>query len=209
MTRVLLALLVTFIAASAVAVDGIALNIGPVVSNLDPADPTYGDRFLTPGTAVGLAVDVDTPGILGFRISGEYFWKNSSPSGWDGEISAVLVSAMPSVTFEPFSGFRTFACAGAVYVTGTYKGTDDFGAYVEAEGNTVGFGFSLGFEIPLLPPVSGRLEYRHSFADLKTDNAIIDGSSSTVYPAETTDMGYSQFCITFPVSIFGSEGSIF
>jgi len=208
MTRLLCLALLPVLATAASASDGVALNVGPIVSNLAPVDSAYSDRFLTPGTAAGLVVDVDTPGVLGFRITGEYFWKNSSPSGWDGEISAVMVSAMPSVTIEPLRGFEVFACAGAVYISGTYKGTDDFGDYVEADGNTVGFGFSLGFEVPLLRPVSGRLEYRHSFADLKTDNALIDGSTSMVYPAEVTDMGYSQFCISFPVSVFGGEGSI-
>jgi hypothetical protein len=189
--------------------DGIGLSLGPLVSNLAPADSAYGDRFLTPGATAGFAADLEAPGVLGFRVTGEYFWKGSSPAGWDGEVKAVIVSAMPTVTIEPMAGFQAFAGVGAVFMSGSYRGTDDFGEYVEADGSTVGFGFSLGFEIPILAPVSGVLEYRHVFADLKTDHAVIDGQSATVYPPSETDTGYSQFCISFPVNLFGTDGSIF
>lgn len=193
----------------AVVAEGIGLSLGPLVSNLAPSDSAYNDRFLTPGATLGLAAGLRAPGPLGFRVTGEYFRKGSSPAGWDGEVSAIIVSAMPTVTVEPLRGFRTFAGIGAVFMSGSYSGTDDFGSYVEAEGSTVGFGFSLGFEIPILAPVSGVLEYRHVFADLKTDHAVIDGASATVYPASETDMGYSQFCIAFPVSLFGTDGALF
>ncbi len=189
--------------------DGISISAGPMISNLAPMDSVYENRFLTPGTSVGLAVDIDAPGILDFRISGEYFWKNSSPIGWDGELNAFLISIMPLVKYEVFNRFSIFAGAGGVFITGKYSGTDDFGEFVEAEGNSAGFTFSLGAEVVLAGPLSGRLEYRRSFAGFKTDNAIIDGQESSIYPAAEADLGSSQFCVAFPVSLFGGSGSIF
>lgn len=189
--------------------DGISVSAGPMISNLEPSDASYGERFLTPGTTIGLAVDIDAPGILDFRVSGEYFWKNSSQTGWDGELSAFLISIMPLASYHLMKDFSVFAGAGGVFIAGEYKGSDDFGEYVEADGSVAGFAFAIGAEVVLVGPISGRLEYRRSFADLKTDNAVIDGVASTVYPAAETDLGNSQFCITFPVSIFGSEESIF
>ena len=189
--------------------DGITISVGPMVSNLAPMDSVYENRFLTPGTSAGLAVDIDAPGLLDFRLTGEYFWKNSSPIGWDGELRAFLISIMPLVEYEVFNKFSVFAGTGGVFITGKYSGTDDFGEFVEASGNSAGFAFSVGAEVVIAGPISGRLEYRRSFADIKTDNAVIDGNESSVYPAVETDLGSSQFCITFPVSLFGSEGSIF
>ena len=189
--------------------DGISISVGPMISNLAPMDSVYENRFLTPGTSAGLAVDIDAPGILDFRITGEYFWKSSSPIGWDGELSAFLISIMPLAKYEVFNKFSVFAGAGGVFITGKYRGTDDFGEFVETEGNSAGFTFSVGAEVVLAGPLSGRLEYRRSFADFKTDNAIIDGEESSVYPAAEADLGSSQFCITFPVSLFGGSRSIF
>lgn len=189
--------------------DGISVSAGPMISNLAPMDSVYENRFLTPGTSVGLAVDIDAPGILDFRITGEYFWKDSSPIGWDGELSAFLISIMPLAKYEVFNKFSVFAGAGGVFITGQYSGTDDFGEFVEIEGNSAGFAFSVGAEVILAGPLSGRLEYRRSFADFKTDNAIIEGEESSVYPAAEADLGSSQFCITFPVSLFGGSRSIF
>ncbi|MCK5114999.1 MAG: outer membrane beta-barrel protein [Candidatus Aegiribacteria sp.] len=200
-------LMLCFLQASAF--DGISVSVGPMISNLAPMDSVYENRFLTPGTSVGLAVDIDAPGILDFRLSGEYFWKNSSPIGWDGELSAFLISIMPLVKYEVFNRFSLFAGAGGVFITGKYSGTDDFGEFVEAEGNSAGFTFSVGAEVVLAGPLSGRLEYRRSFAGFKTDNAIIDGQESSIYPAAEADLGSSQFCVTFPVSLFGGSGSIF
>ncbi len=188
--------------------DGISVSVGPMISNLAPTDSIYENRFLTPGTSAGLAVDIDAPGILDFRLTGEYFWKKSSPIGWDGDVHAFLISIMPMAKYELFDRFSVFAGAGGVFITGKYKGTDDFGEFIEAEGNSAGFMFSVGAEVLIAGPVSGRLEYRRSFADLKTDNAVIDGVESSVYPAAETDLGSSQFCISIPVNIFGSEGSI-
>jgi opacity protein-like surface antigen len=180
-----------------------------MISNLAPMDSVYKNRFLTPGTSAGLAVDIDAPGILDFRITGEYFWKNSSPTGWDGELSAFLISIMPLAEYNVFKKFSVFAGVGGVFITGKYRGTDDFGEFVEVDGSSAGFALSVGAEVILVGPLTGRLEYRRSFANIKMDNAVIDGVESSVYPAVESDLGSSQFCITFPVSLFGSEGSIF
>lgn len=204
----LLPALLVLCASAAVADKGIEVRVGPMISNLAPVDSVYENRFLTPGTSAGLVVDVDSPGILDFRVTGEYFWKNSSPTGWDGEVSALLVSVMPLARFQPFRKFHVFAGAGGVYISGSYSGTDDFGEFVEAEGSSAGFIFSLGAEVVLAGPLSGRLEYRRSFADFKTDNAVIDGRESSIYPAAEADLGSSQFCITFPLSLFGGEESL-
>lgn len=213
MTRVVLPslpLLLLLSASSPVsALEGIEVSAGPMISNLSPLDSSYEDRFLTPGTSAGISLDVDAPGLLDFRISGEYFWKNSSPTGWDGEISAWLVSVMPLVEYELLRSFHVFAGAGGTYISGRYSGTDDFGEYVEVEGTSAGFTMAFGAEVILAGPLSGRLEYRRSFADFKTDNAVIDGNESSVYPAAEADLGSSQFCITFPVSLFGGRESIF
>ncbi len=189
--------------------DGISFSAGPMISNLEPLDASYGERFLTPGTSAGLVVDIDAPGILDFRVSGEYFWKNSSQTGWDGELSAFLISIMPVASYYLMKDFSVFAGVGGTFITADYRGSDDFGEYVEADGSAAGFAFAIGAEVVLVGPISGRLEYRRCVADLKTDNALIDGLESTVYPAVENDLSNSQFCITFPVSIFGSEESIF
>lgn len=201
-------ILIAMFAAAAPSNEGIEIRVGPMISNLSPVDSVYENRFLTPGTSAGLVVDVNSPGLLDFRVTGEYFWKNSSPTGWDGEVSAFLVSVMPLVRFEPFRKFHVFAGAGGVYISGSYSGTDDFGEFVEAEGSSAGFILSLGTEVVLAGPLSGRLEYRRSFADFRTDNAVVDGQEASIYPAAEADLGSSQFCITFPVSLFGGKESL-
>ncbi|MFO8183917.1 MAG: hypothetical protein R6U39_07050 [Candidatus Aegiribacteria sp.] len=201
-------LLIAVFASTAHSNEGIEIRVGPMISNLAPVDTVYENRFLTPGTSAGLVVDVDSPGLLDFRVTGEYFWKNSSPTGWDGEVSAFLVSVMPLARFEPMRKFHVFAGAGGVYISGSYSGTDDFGEFVEAEGSSAGFILSLGAEVVLVGPISGRLEYRRSFADFRTDNAVIDGQVASIYPAAEADLGSSQFCITFPVSLFGGKESL-
>lgn len=112
MTRLLCLVLLPVLATAASASDGVALNVGPIVSNLAPVDSAYSDRFLTPGTAAGLVVDVDTPGVLGFRITGEYFWKNSSPSGWDGEIDPLPQGGSHKLAGALFDSLRSPAPAG-------------------------------------------------------------------------------------------------
>lgn len=196
-------------ASSAFSIEGLSVTVGPMVSNLAPVDSVYENRFLTPGTSAGLSVDVNAPGILGFRVTGEYFWKNSSPTGWDGELDAFIVSVMPVLKQNVYRRLSVFAGGGGVYISGSYSGSDDFGDYIEVEGGSAGFILSAGIEVGLAGPVYGRLEYRRSFADFKTDNAVIDGVESQVYPAAEADLGSSQFCITFPVSLFGDGNSIF
>lgn len=207
--KIISTIVLLFCLSQAFGFDGISISAGPMISNLAPMDSVYENRFLTPGTSVGLAVDIDAPGILDFRVSGEYFWKSSSPIGWDGELSAFLISIMPLAKYEVFSRLSVFAGAGGVFITGKYSGTDDFGEFVEAEGNSAGFTFSVGAEVVLAGPLSGRLEYRRSYAGFKTDNVIIDGQESSIYPAAEADLGSSQFCVTFPLSLFGGPGSIF
>ncbi len=204
----MLLLLIASAAAPVLADGGLVVSAGPVLSNLSPESDRYRDRFLTPGTSAGLAVELDAPGALSFLLTGEYFWKGSSPSGWDGELDAVLVSAMPVVQLPLVERFGLFAGGGAVYVSGSYSGTDDFGNYVEASGSTVGFGLTVGLDVSIVPPLSGRLEYRHAFADLRTDRADIDGQETSIYPAVESDLGYSQLCLTFPLSVLGEEGSV-
>jgi len=189
--------------------DDIELSVGPMVSNLVPMDASYGERFLTPGTSTGISVDVDAPGPLAFRITGEYFWKHSSPTGWDGSVDAWLVSVMPMVERRLLGQLSVFAGAGGTYVSGNYSGTDDFGEFVEVSGSSAGFVAGLGVQVKLAGPLSGRLEYRRSFVGFKTDNAVVDGRESTIYPPTEIDLGSSQFCMTFPVSIFGGGDSVF
>ena len=78
-TTVPIILLLLISVSQSYAFDGISVSAGPMISNLAPADSVYENRFLTPGTSAGLAVDIDAPGILSFRITGEYFWKKLWP----------------------------------------------------------------------------------------------------------------------------------
>jgi len=188
--------------------DEIDISLGPMIGSLAPMDSVYEERFLTPGTSLGLALDIDAPGIVDFRVTGEYFWKDSSPIGWDGELKALIVSVMPTVEYQVVPRFRLFAGAGGTYITGEYSGTDDFGDYIEASGGSAGFILAGGMEVHLAGPLSGRLEYRHSFADFKTDQATIDGEEASIYPAAEADLGSSQFSISFPLHLLGAEGSI-
>lgn len=210
MIRILCCIAILLLTSTAgFAMEGLSVSAGPMVSNLAPVDSVYENRFLTPGTSAGISVDVTAPGILGFRVTGEYFWKNSSPTGWDGDLDALIVSVMPVLKKNVYRQFSVFAGAGGVYINGRYSGSDDFGDYVEVQGGSAGFVLSAGVEVGLAGPVSGRLEYRRSFADYKTDNAVIDGLESQVYPAAEAELGSSQFCITFPLSLFGDDNSIF
>jgi hypothetical protein len=95
-----------------------------------------------------------------------------------------------------------------VYVDGRYSGTDSFDRFVEASGSSLGFGFCFGMDISIAGPVSGRLEYRRAFIDMKTDKAIIDGQSRALFPAEEADLGYQQFGFTMLIGLFGGENSL-
>ncbi|HRY60600.1 MAG TPA: hypothetical protein P5266_00260, partial [Candidatus Fermentibacter sp.] len=152
-------------------------------------------------------VTVDAPGPLSFSVGLEDFSKDA-PAGWDGSVDAFLVTLFPTAGLELLDGFEVFAGPGAVYLSGDYSGTDRYGRFVEADGASVGFGFSAGGEISISGPLSGRLEYRRTFMDLSTGSAVVDGTGQSVYPAEETDLGYSQFGFALVVSILGGEGSL-
>lgn len=185
----------------------VEVRIGACVSNLSPVESFYRDSFLTPGTSLGGIVSVDAPGPLGFIIGAERFAK-SAPADWDGEVAATLIALFPTAGFEPVRGFEVFGGPGAVYISGNYSGTDRYGRFVEADGASVGFAFVAGGELDIYGPVSARLEYRRAFIDIRTDSAVMDGSGVSIYPAEETDLGYSQFGFCLLVSLFGAGGSL-
>jgi opacity protein-like surface antigen len=185
------------------------VRLGGVVSNASPSDEGYESRFLTPGSTLGARVDLDARGPLCFTLGAERFTKAASAgTGWDGEISAMLITAFPSVRLPVIRGGTVFAGPGAVYVDGRYSGTDSFDRFVEASGSSLGFGFCFGMDISIAGPVSGRLEYRRAFIDMKTDKAIIDGQSRALFPAEEADLGYQQFGFTMLIGLFGGENSL-
>jgi opacity protein-like surface antigen len=179
---------------------GLGLGLGPSVSSLDPVEDGYRSRFLTSGVSYGLAVTLDSPGPLVFHLGGEYFSKNSS-TGWDGEVSALLMWAFPSGRISLMEGLNLFAGPGIVGITGEYSGTDDFGSYVEADGSSVGFALSAGADIDLWGPLYGRLAYRRGWIDIRNDRVMRNGQESVVYPAAETDLGYSQYSFTLNVRL--------
>lgn len=187
--------------------ESIDIRIGATASNLSPSEAFYEEAFLTPGTSVGGTVSVDAPGPLGFNVGAERFSK-SAPADWDGELDAMMVSLFPTASWEPLEGFSLYAGPGAVYLWGDYSGTDRYGRFVEADGSSVGFAFAAGGEIVVAGPLSARLEYRRAFMDLTTGEAFMDGTSVAIYPAEETDLGYSQFGFGLLVSLFGGEGAL-
>jgi opacity protein-like surface antigen len=200
-------LLVAALASISIA-DGLEVSAGPLITSLSPTDDAFGDRFLTPGYSVGVAVDLDAPGPILFQLGFEDFRKRAS-AGWDGRLDAILVYAFPCFRQQVYGGFSVHAGPGAVFADGSYSGTDDFGSFVEAEGTSVGFGFTAGADLQVWGPLTTRLEYRRVYMDMKTDRAIIDGSESFVYPAAETDLGYSQFSFLLFASLFGGKESIF
>lgn len=188
--------------------EGLEVRFGPVITSLSPTDDSFEKRFLTPGYSIGVIVDLDAPGPIMFQLGFESFRKNAS-AGWDGELNAILVSAFPCFRLPVYGSFSIHAGPGAVFSDGNYSGTDDFGSFVEADGSSVGFGFTAGADVRVWGPLSTRLSYRRVFMDMKTDRANIDGMQSFIYPAAETDLGYSQFSISLITSIFGGEGSLF
>ncbi len=183
---------------------GLGISAGTSVSSLVPTETEYTDRFLTPGLSYGIVASLDAPGPLAFHVGSEYFSKKAS-SGWDGEVSSLLFWAFPCGQFEVMDGFGLFAGPGLVGINGDYSGTDDFGSYVEESGSSVGFAVSLGSDIFLWGPLSARLEYRHSWLDMKSDRVLKDGVETVVYPAAETDLGYSQYIFTLNVELFSME----
>jgi opacity protein-like surface antigen len=188
--------------------DGLEVSVGPQITSLSPTDDAFESRFLTPGYTVGLTVDLDAPGPIVFQLGFESFRKRAS-AGWDGKLDAILISAFPCFRLPVYGGFSIHAGPGAVFTDGSYSGTDDFGSLVEADGSSVGFGFTAGADLHVWGPLSTRLGYRRVFMDMKTDRAVIDGTESFVYPAAETDLGYSQFSIFVIASVFGGEESVF
>jgi opacity protein-like surface antigen len=186
---------------------GMEVSIGAAASSLSPTEPFYDSAFLTPGTCLGAVVMVDAPGPLSFSVGLEDFSKDA-PEGWDGSVDAFLVTLFPTAGYELLDGFELYAGPGAVYLSGDYSGTDRYGRFVEADGASVGFGFSAGGEVSISGPFSGRLEYRRTFMDISTGSAVVDGTEQAVYPAEETDLGYSQFGFALVVSILGGEDSL-
>jgi len=195
-------------AVSAFAGGGLEIRLGPMVSNLSPTDDGFESRFRTPGASWGAMVDLKAPGPITFLLGFESFHKRAS-AGWDGEVDAILISAFPCFSLPLYEGFSIHAGPGAVFVDGNYSGTDDFGAYTEAGGSSVGFGFTSGLDVPVWGPMTARLWYRRIFMDMKTDRANIDGVQSFIYPAAETDLGYSQFSVSLLLSLFGSGESLF
>jgi len=183
---------------------GLGISAGTSVSSLVPSETEYTDRFLTPGLSYGIVASLDAPGPLAFHVGSEYFSKKAS-SGWDGEVSSLLFWAFPCGQLEVMDGFGIFAGPGLVGINGDYSGTDDFGSYVEESGSSVGFAVSLGSDVYLWGPLSARLEYRHSWLDMKSDRVLKDGIETVVYPAAETDLGYSQYIFTLNVEIFSIE----
>lgn len=187
--------------------DCVEVKVGAMASNLSPVESFYHDSFLTPGTSLGGTVSIDAPGPLGFTVGAEWFSK-SAPADWDGEVNAMLVTLFPTAGWEPLPGFEVYGGPGAVYMDGDYSGTDRYGRFVEAEGSSVGFAFSAGGEVWITGPLSARLEYRRAFVGLSTDSALMDGSEVSIYPAEETDLGYSQLGFCLVVTLFGGEASL-
>ena len=187
---------------------GLEVSLGPMITSLSPTDDAFEERFLTPGYTVGFTVDLDAPGPIEFQLGFEQFRKRAS-AGWDGELDAILISAFPCFRLPVYRGFSIHAGPGAVFTDGSYRGTDDFGSLVDADGSSVGFGFTAGADLHIWGPLTTRLGYRRVFMDMKTDRAVIDGVESFVYPAAETDLGYSQFSIFVVASVFGGEESVF
>jgi hypothetical protein len=139
----------------------------------------------------------------------EKFEKQASEAtDWDGEVSATLISALPSARFEVVRGLRLGAGPCAVFADGEYGGSDAFGRFVEASGSSLGFGFDLGLDLVIWGPVSGRLSFRRTFMDVKTDQAEVDGEATSLYPSVETDLGYAQFGFTMLVSLVGGGSSV-
>lgn len=180
---------------------GLGISVGPSVSSLAPMETEYSDRFLTPGLAYGLVASLDAPGPLAIHVGSEYFSKKAT-SGWDGEVSSLLFWAFPCGQYKVMDGFGLFAGPGLVGVNGNYSGTDDFGSYIEETGSSVGFAVSVGSDIFLWGPLSARLEYRHSWLDMKSDRVLKDGVETILYPAIETDLGYSQYIFALDVVLF-------
>jgi hypothetical protein len=192
----------------ALAVAGLEVSVGPLAASLSPYEEQYDSRFLTPGTVWGGEIALDSPGILGFRLRAERFIKDGSRD-WDGRLRAWLLSIWPVVSWEARPGISIHGGPGAVYCNGSYEGTDDFGRFVEGDGGSVGIGLTAGAALNLWGPVSASLAFTRSFMDMKTDEAIYDGTETIIYPPEEFDLGYYSLSLGLSVSIHGGGRSVF
>ncbi len=195
------------IPAAALAIAGLEVSAGPTAASLSPYEEQYESRFLTPGVAWGAELALDSPGLLGFRMRVERFAKDG-PQDWDGRVSALTLSVWPVVSWRARPGLSLHGGPGAVYCTGEYEGTDDFGRFVEGDGGSVGLGLTAGVSLDLWGPVSGTLGFTRSFMDMKTDEAVYDGTETVIYPPEEFDLGYYSLSMGVSVSIHGAGRSL-
>ncbi len=186
---------------------GLELEVGPMVGSLDPFEDFYQQRFLTPGLSLGGEITLSSPGPVDLLLGGGYFQKQGG-RGWDGDLKAFVGWVFPVAGFDPFTGLTLFAGPGVSGCTGEYAGTDDFGSHVEASGGSVGYGFTCGAEVLLWGPLSGRMQYRSVWMDMKTDEVTIDGEPSYIYPAAETDLGFKGYFLGLSVSLAGGGNSV-
>lgn len=186
---------------------GLEIGVGPLASSISPFESFYQDRFMTPGVCLGGEVTLVSPGPIDFLLGGGYFSKQGT-RGWDGEVTALLAWVFPVAGYSPIPGLSLFAGPGIAGCWGDYSGTDDFGSLVQASGNSLGYGLTGGGRLGLWGPLSCTLQYRRVWMDIKTDNAVIDGTGSFIFPAAETDLGYSGFFLGLSVSLAGGADSV-
>jgi hypothetical protein len=189
------------------ALAGLEVSVVPTTASVSPYDGQYEERFLTPGISWGGGVALDSPGLLGFRLRADRFSKDG-PEDWDGSLDAWLLSIWPVVSWEARPGLSIFGGPGAVYCTGSYGGTDDFGRYVEGDGSSAGIGVTAGAAVYLWGPVSAELGYSRAFMDMKTDEAVYDGTETIIYPPEEFDLSHYSLSLGLSVSVHGGEHSL-
>lgn len=186
---------------------GLEISFGPLAGSLDPFEPFYQERFMTPGLSVGGEVTLASPGPVKLLLGGCRFSKQGG-RGWDGDIKAFVAWAFPVAGYDPVPGLSVFAGPGVAGCWGDYSGTDDFGNFMEASGGSVGYGLTAGGEVVLWGPMACRVQYRSVWMDMKTDNVTMNGAPSYIYPAADTDLGFDGFLLGLSVSIAGGRDSV-
>ena len=184
------------------------ISIGPSIATISPVEEQYDDRFRTPGTAWGVNADLLSGGPLAFAVYFNKFEKESHAGAWWGETKAISISVYPRYRVNVYPGLEVYGGAGAVYVDASYAGLDEFGRLIEADGSSIGFGFTCGIDLKLYGPIYGRVDFRRSFMTVKNDNARIDEQEVFVYPAAETDLGSSHLGLALMFSIVGGEDSL-
>ena len=179
------------------------LSCGLTVGSLTPFEEDYDERFSTSGATWGGLIDLRSGDRLGFALFLESFARSRSSGSWSGEVEAILIGAVPRFRQTLPLGTEVFAGVGAVYISGEYSGPDQFGRLIEADGSSVG-----GAEMAVYGPLSVRAGYRRVFADLKTDEVLVDGTRTPVYPAAATDLDYGEVSVSLIVSIYGGDRSL-